>query len=224
MYVFLPPFLNAAVLLRGLDALTTEDSVLRTLSDCTELPIKSVRVGRDSATNLSRGVCYVEMNSVSDAMFLHNILLGEPPTIDDRLVGVSYHRSAQSGGAGGGGGGGGFNASAGGSSAASAAMAAAQWSHKGEDQQQQQHGGAAAMSEEEIEKMAKSAAEMYGKTAEEKAHYLDYYRNYYKNGGDASAGSASTGDGKKKTENAKDLGKVTVNGVEYKKYCKSDLW
>ena len=149
--VFSPP-LTAAVLLRGLDALTTEDSVLGTLRDCTELPIKSLRIGRDSATNLSRGVCYVEMNSVSDAMFLHNRLLGEPPTIDDRLVGVSYYRSPQNAGGGGGG-----NAGPGGSSAASAAMAAAQWSHQGKEQQ----GGA--MSDEEIEKMAKSAAEKYGK-------------------------------------------------------------
>ena len=199
-------------MLRGLDALTTEDSVLGTLRDCTELPIKSLRIGRDSATNLSRGVCYVEMNSVSDAMFLHNRLLGEPPTIDDRLVGVSYYRSPQNAG-----GGGGANGGPCGSSAASAAMAAAQWSHQGKEQQ----GGA--MSDEEIEKMAKTAAEMYGKTAEEKAHYLEYYRKYYKNGGgDASAATAPGADGKKKTENDKDLGKVTVNGIEYKKYRKLD--
>ena len=65
--------------------------------------------------------------------------------------------------------------------------------------------------------MAKSAAEMYGKTPEEKAHYLEYYRNYYKNGGDAAAPAA---DAKGKTESDKDRGKVTVNGVEYKKYRK----
>ena len=177
---------------------------MTTLADCTDLPIKSLRIGRDSATNLSRGVCYVEMNSVSDAMFLHNRLLGEPPTIDDRLVGVSYHRSQQNSAP--------ANVGPGGSSAASAAMAAAQWSHQGKEQHQ---GGA--MSDEEIEKMAKSAAEMYGKTAEEKAHYLEYYRNYYKNGGDSSASTAPAAD---KTENDKELGKVTVSGVEYKKYRK----
>ena len=99
---------------------------MTTLRDCTELPIKRCRIGRDSATNLSRGVCYVEMNSVSDAMFLHNRLLGEPPTIDDRLVGVSYHRSHQNAAERGR-----DAASAGSSNAASAAMAAAQWSHQG---------------------------------------------------------------------------------------------
>ena len=51
-----------------------------------------MRIGRDSLTNTSRGVCYVEMNTVVDAMFLHNQLLGEPPSIDDKLVSVSYFR------------------------------------------------------------------------------------------------------------------------------------
>ena len=32
------------------------------------------------------------MNTVVDAMFLHNQLLGEPPSIDDKLVSVSYFR------------------------------------------------------------------------------------------------------------------------------------
>ena len=52
----------------------------------TQLPIKSIKIGRDRLTQTSRGVCYVEMNSVVDAMFLHNQLLGEPPTIDEKLV------------------------------------------------------------------------------------------------------------------------------------------
>ena len=80
------------MLLRGLDALSTEDSVLNCLMQLTNLPIKSLRIGKDSLTNTSRGVCYVEMNSVVDAMFLHNQLLGEPPSIDDKLVSVSYFR------------------------------------------------------------------------------------------------------------------------------------
>ena len=56
----------------------------------TQLPIKSIRIGRDPLTQTSRGVCYVEMNSVVDAMFLHNQLLGEPPTIDDKLVSIRF--------------------------------------------------------------------------------------------------------------------------------------
>ena len=79
-----------AVFLRGLDALSTEDSVLNCLMRLTQLPIKSIRIGRDPLTQTSRGVCYVEMNSVVDAMFLHNQLLGEPPTIDEKLVSGAY--------------------------------------------------------------------------------------------------------------------------------------
>lgn len=62
----------------------------------TKLPIKALRIGRDRLTNTSRGICYVEMNSVVDAMFLHNQLLGEPPTIDDKIVSVSYFRTPES--------------------------------------------------------------------------------------------------------------------------------
>ena len=38
---------------------------------------------------MSRGVCYVEMNSVVDAMFLHNQLLADPPAIEGKIVEVS---------------------------------------------------------------------------------------------------------------------------------------
>ena len=57
---------TSSVLLSGLDVLTTEDSVLNVLGPLTKLPLKSVRIGRDPATTMSRGVCYVEMNSIVD--------------------------------------------------------------------------------------------------------------------------------------------------------------
>lgn len=85
------------MLLRGLDALSTEDSVLSVLNLVTRLPIKSIRVGRDPLTHTSRGICYVELNSVPDAMMLHNQLLGEPPTIDGRIVSVCYLRQERGG-------------------------------------------------------------------------------------------------------------------------------
>ena len=62
----------AAVLFRGLDALSTEDSVLTYLMRATNLPIKGIRIGRDPLTNTSRGICYVEMNTLVDAVILHN--------------------------------------------------------------------------------------------------------------------------------------------------------
>lgn len=211
-----------AVLLRGLDALSTEDSVLNCLMQLTNLPIKSIRIGKDSLTNTSRGVCYVEMNSVVDAMFLHNQLLGEPPTIDDKLVSVSYYRPPPSGSS---------NAAMQAqllasnaskdqpTAAANAALAAAQWSHQG------RQGIANQYSHDDIEKMAEYSASLYAKTASEKAHYLEYYRNYYKNGGmDANAGGKPSPSepevGKSKdTSNAK----VLVGGIEYPRYPTPDI-
>ena len=190
----------------------------------THLPIKSIRIGRDPLTNTSRGICYVEMNSVVDARFLHNQLLGEPPTIDGKLVSVSYLRTV------------GGNQAA---SAACAALAAAQWSNQGNKADGAQpasagsngnsSSGGANYSEEDIERMAKYSAETYAKTPEEKKAYLEYYRNYYRNGGDAKAAAATASSEESakhkatssEAEKKPDLGTVTVNGVEYKKYRES---
>ena len=74
-------------------------------------------------------------------------------------------------------------------------------------------------SPDEIEKMAEYSANLYAKNESEKAHYLEYYRNYYKNGGDPNAGQQQQNSDTSKPDK-KDLGKVTVNGVEYQKYRK----
>lgn len=61
------------MLLRNLDVLTDEDKVLnfmQSLPGVGSLPIRSVRIGRDSLTNTSRGVCYLDMNNTADAMRL----------------------------------------------------------------------------------------------------------------------------------------------------------
>jgi len=62
-----------AVLLRNLDVLTTEERILnalQTVAGVGSLPIKSVRIGRDPLNNISRGVCYLDMNNTGDAMRL----------------------------------------------------------------------------------------------------------------------------------------------------------
>ena len=67
------------------------------------------------------------MNTISDAMSLHNQLMAEPPQIDDKLVSVAYtklsfHQSQAAAVA---------AAGAGGAKPAGAtALAAAQWSHQ----------------------------------------------------------------------------------------------
>ena len=100
------------ILLRGLDALTTEESVSSALKAHSNPAAKSVRIGRDGLTNTSRGLCYVEMTTVGEAIALHNQLLAEPLAIDGKLVSVNYSKSGSSGVVGG----------------ANAALEAAQWS------------------------------------------------------------------------------------------------
>ena len=68
--------------------------------------------------------------------------------------------------------------------------------------------------------MSEYSASLYAKTPGEKAHYLEYYRNYYKNGGDPNAGQQQQQNSDTNKPDKKDLGKVTVNGVEYQKYRK----
>ena len=168
-----------------------------------------------------RGVCYVEMNSVVDAMFLHNQLLGEPPSIDDKLVSVSYFRQPTSTGSAPSGHVTSTTTSTSGvpTAAANAALAAAQWRHQG------RQGIANQYSHDDIERMAEYSASMYAKTASEKAHYLEYYRNYYKNGGDPNGGQKEA----KKAENTEEVpkntatDKVTVNGIEYTRYPTPDV-
>ena len=56
-----------------MDVLTNEDRVLNILQSVpgvATLPIKSVRIGRDPLNNISRGVCYLDMNNTNDAMRL----------------------------------------------------------------------------------------------------------------------------------------------------------
>lgn len=76
--------LIAAVLLRGLDILSTEDSVLQAIKSISSVPIRSIRIGLDPLTNTSRGVCYLEMNHVMDAVYMHNALVANSPVVDGK--------------------------------------------------------------------------------------------------------------------------------------------
>ena len=88
-----------------------------------------------------------------------------------------------------------------------------------------------AQSEDEVEQLAEYSASLYAKTPEEKAHHLDYYRNFYRSGGDATAAreglkqQRAAAEEKMKSASSKlpELGKVTVNGVEHKKYRKCPI-
>ena len=161
---------------------------------------------------MSRGVCYVEMNSVVDAMFLHNQLIASPPSIDNKTVEVSYYKQLGAAAA--------VVSSGGNQAAANSAMAAAQWSNKGDK------AAAGRWSEEELRIMAEYSADMYAKTPEERAHYVEYYKGLYRDGGDTSAAEVALtqdrSDKKAEKKNDKDLGMVVVKGVEYKRYPPPD--
>lgn len=76
-------------MLRNLDALTNEESVLTALQKV--LPkqaktISKVLISRDTLTQTSRGICYLHFETLVDSMEVHNALSAlEPPLrIDDR--------------------------------------------------------------------------------------------------------------------------------------------
>ena len=88
------PHPTNTLLLRGLDPLSTEETVLSRLQRQTQLPIRSVRLGRDPVTGASRGFCYLELGSVVDAMQLSQQLQSEPLVVEGRSAVVNYCRLA----------------------------------------------------------------------------------------------------------------------------------
>jgi len=205
---------TATVLLSGLDTLTTEDSVLATLGPLTTLPLKSVRIGRDNLTSLSRGVCFVEMNSVVDSMFLHNQLLANQPVIDGKVIEVGYHKA------------GGLSdprplGSGASNAAANSALAAAQWTNKSSGATEGP-GSVCQYSETELMQLAVYSAGLYAKTEEERRGYIEYYKKYYREGGDATAALAAIKGQTAALPASTIQNTVVVDGVEYKKFPPPD--
>ncbi|XP_058802734.1 RNA-binding protein 5-like isoform X2 [Phymastichus coffea] len=133
------------VLLRGLDVLTTEDSVLQAMQGLSQQPIRSIRIGRDALTNTSRGVCYLEMANVVDAMYLHSALTKQGLQVDGRKVEVAFCKLQQVG----------------------------QTGWKASDNGR--------YSLEDVAQLAEYSANLYATTPAQKAHYLQYYTQYYQN-------------------------------------------
>lgn len=142
------PHPTNTVLLRGLDVLTTEDSVLQAMKNLSSMPIRSIRIGRDSLTNTSRGVCYLEMGNVVDAMYLHTALTKQGLVVDGRKVEITYCKLHQIN-----------NTNA--------------W--KSNDAQPQRY------TLDDVAQLAEYSANLYAKTPAQKAHYLQYYTQYYQN-------------------------------------------
>lgn len=152
-------FPTHTVLLRGLDSLTSEENVLKAIQPLSTLPIRSVRIGRNPVTNVSKGICYLEMNNVVDAMYLHNALIVEDPLlIDGKEVLVSYCKLGPVG----------PMATA---SMGNAAVEAAKWSNQKPETPN--------YTIADVPRLAEYSANLYAKTPSERASYVQYYTNYY---------------------------------------------
>ena len=88
-------YVTKTIMLRNLDALTTEDSVMQVLTTVIPDVVKKVSgvcIGRDPLTSTSRGICYLGTDSTVDALALYGSLtnLSPPLNIDGKTVIMSY--------------------------------------------------------------------------------------------------------------------------------------
>ena len=105
--------------------------------------------------------------------------------------------------------------------AAHSALEAAQWTNKsgapaGTSQQGRK------WTEAELAKMAEYSAEQYAKTASERETYVEYYKKFYRDGGDASAAEVALAGAGAGAGSEAGLGTVSVSGVEYTRYPTPD--
>ncbi|PSN32435.1 hypothetical protein C0J52_22991 [Blattella germanica] len=142
---------TSTVLLRGLDVLSTEDSVLQAITTISSVPIRSIRIGQDPLTNTSRGVCYLEMNHVMDAVYMHNALIANPPVVDGKKALVSYRKAPQQNRV-----------------------------ETDTLQQRAASGDLMHYTLEDIPRLADYSASLYATSAAEYAAYQQYYQQYYR--------------------------------------------
>ncbi|KAJ8980570.1 hypothetical protein NQ317_018697 [Molorchus minor] len=88
-------YATKTIMMRNLDALTTEDSVMAVLNTVIPDLVKSVSavcIGRDPLTSTSRGICYLGTESTIDALAIFGALntTKSPLTIDGKTVIISY--------------------------------------------------------------------------------------------------------------------------------------
>lgn len=77
-------------MLRNLDALTTEETVMAVLNNVIPEMVKkisAVAIGRDPLTSTSRGICYLGAETIVDAGALHNALTNLSPLNIDGKTG-----------------------------------------------------------------------------------------------------------------------------------------
>lgn len=93
--MFFERFFFSALILRGLDALTTEDTIRHTIPQLTNFTIKNVHIARDRYTNISNGFAFIEFNSIQESSVVLNFLQTIQPCfeLDGKQVNVDYSKN-----------------------------------------------------------------------------------------------------------------------------------
>ncbi|XP_045165329.1 RNA-binding protein 5-like isoform X2 [Mercenaria mercenaria] len=83
------------LVLRGLDALTTEESILRALNAVTQLTCKNIQVVRDATTQASQGFAFVELGSVAESVNVLEVLkqMNPPLEVDGKQILVAFAKN-----------------------------------------------------------------------------------------------------------------------------------
>ena len=87
-------YLLLALLFRGLDASTTEESILKCLNS-TQMTCKNIQIIRDPTNNTSLGYGFLELSSVAESMNVLEILkaLDPPLEVDGKQILVSFAKN-----------------------------------------------------------------------------------------------------------------------------------
>jgi RNA recognition motif-containing protein len=87
-------YLYIALLIRGIDALTTEETIENTIKAISNIIPKNTYIARDRLTNLSNGFCLTEFNTLSEAtQVIETIALNSKFEIDGKCVQVDYSKN-----------------------------------------------------------------------------------------------------------------------------------
>ncbi|XP_023165529.2 RNA-binding protein 5-A-like isoform X2 [Drosophila hydei] len=202
------PILTKKIMLRNLDALTNEESVLTALQKV--LPklaktISKVLISRDTLTQTSRGICYLNFETLIDSMEVHNALstLDPPLRIDDRDVCISYCMDAEN--------------------------------RQPKDSQISSTGGlqggaldavppsdaGGVYTLADVPRLAEYSASLYASTPAEHAHYVQYYTDYYV--AEIKKGGGQFGGGETQLTEANSGAAVALSAIQRKQKKMSSI-
>ena len=90
-----PHFYLLALILRGLDALTTEDNIKAALALVSSVAIKNAQVVRDTLTGTSHGYAFIELSSLADSTLMLRTIkdLQTPFEVDGKAIIVAFAKN-----------------------------------------------------------------------------------------------------------------------------------